>query len=145
VLHPRHKLTYFKNQDWPQDWINTALEIVREEFNRRYRADVELVEKEADTEASEEVSSRYNYDSHSHPHLCFQKSSGNIFDNLAALAAPKRSDLRDELSVYLSADPEMVTDALLWWYDKRQLYPTLSRMALDYLSVPGTFLINFPC
>jgi hypothetical protein len=36
VLHPRHKLQYFKNANWPQDWINTAKDIVREEFDRSY-------------------------------------------------------------------------------------------------------------
>ncbi len=28
VLHPHHKLSYFKQAGWPADWINTAEDIV---------------------------------------------------------------------------------------------------------------------
>ncbi|KAG6809581.1 hypothetical protein H0H92_015686, partial [Tricholoma furcatifolium] len=36
VLHPRHKLTYFKNTGWQLDWIDTARDLVRNEFERMY-------------------------------------------------------------------------------------------------------------
>ena len=36
VLHPRHKLHYFKTAGWEDEWINTARDIVREEFDRTY-------------------------------------------------------------------------------------------------------------
>ena len=36
VLHPRHKLHYFKTAGWEDDWIQTARDIVREEFDRTY-------------------------------------------------------------------------------------------------------------
>ncbi|PPQ97931.1 hypothetical protein CVT26_002951 [Gymnopilus dilepis] len=36
VLHPRHKLKYFKKHDWEMSWINTAHQIVRDEFERLY-------------------------------------------------------------------------------------------------------------
>ncbi|TDL13592.1 hypothetical protein BD410DRAFT_735159 [Rickenella mellea] len=36
VLHPRHKLNYFKNARWEESWINTARDIVRDEFERSY-------------------------------------------------------------------------------------------------------------
>ncbi|KAF8154637.1 hypothetical protein B0H34DRAFT_660659, partial [Crassisporium funariophilum] len=36
VLHPRHKLHYFKTAGWEDDWIKTARTIVREEFDRTY-------------------------------------------------------------------------------------------------------------
>ena len=58
---------------------------------------------------------------------------------MPSLAAPKRSDFRDEITIYLSTGPEVVTDVLAWWYEKRTIYPTLYRMALDYLSIPGMF------
>jgi hypothetical protein len=67
----------------------------------------------------------------------FQKS--NIFDSLPSLTAPKTSELRDELARYLSTDPEQVKDVLLWWHEHASMYPRLSRMALDYLSIPGMF------
>ncbi len=36
VLNPRYKLQYFKQAKWPEDWINTAKEITREEYKRTY-------------------------------------------------------------------------------------------------------------
>ncbi|KAG1782401.1 hypothetical protein EV702DRAFT_920180, partial [Suillus placidus] len=36
ILHPRHKLTYFKSTGWEQDWIRTAETLVRDEFERSY-------------------------------------------------------------------------------------------------------------
>ena len=38
VFHPCHKLEYFKKHNWEELWIQTAHEIVREEFNRSYAA-----------------------------------------------------------------------------------------------------------
>ena len=62
---------------------------------------------------------------------------------MPALSAPLKSDLRDELDRYLSTDPEHVTDAIAWWYEKRSIYPRLHRMALDYLTIPGEFIYYF--
>ena len=62
-----------------------------------------------------------------------------MFDDLPTLAAPKSSELHDKLKRYLSTDPEFVPDVLTWWYEHRHVYPCLSRMAMDYLSVPGLF------
>ena len=36
VLHPCHKLHYFKTAGWEDEWIDTARDIVREEFDRTY-------------------------------------------------------------------------------------------------------------
>lgn len=36
VLHPRHKLHYFKTAGWEDEWVETACNIVREEFDRTY-------------------------------------------------------------------------------------------------------------
>jgi hypothetical protein len=44
VLHPRHKLAYFAAAGWEPDWVATAREIVRDEFDRSYPAqDVEEI------------------------------------------------------------------------------------------------------
>lgn len=61
-----------------------------------------------------------------------------MFDNLPSLIAPRSSALRDELDRYLSTGPEDVQDALLWWYERKHIYPRLHRMALDYLAIPRT-------
>jgi hypothetical protein len=39
VLHPRHKLSYFKTAGWEQEWIETAKELVRDAFQRSYQAE----------------------------------------------------------------------------------------------------------
>ncbi|KAG2097505.1 uncharacterized protein F5147DRAFT_816504 [Suillus discolor] len=36
VLHPRHKLQYFRMAQWDQDWIATAEQLVRNEFDLNY-------------------------------------------------------------------------------------------------------------
>jgi hypothetical protein len=36
VLHPRHKLHYFKTAGWEPEWIKAVQDIVREEFDRTY-------------------------------------------------------------------------------------------------------------
>ena len=66
------------------------------------------------------------------------QDSYNIFDNLPCLVEPKSSELRDELDRYLSTDPEQVDNVLVWWNDRSASFPSLSRMALNYLSIPAT-------
>lgn len=36
VLNPRYKLQYFKKANWPSDWIQTAQDITRDEYERTY-------------------------------------------------------------------------------------------------------------
>ena len=43
----------------------------------------------------------------------------------------------NELDDYLSQGIEKVSDPIAWWWDHRKVYPKLSAMAFDYLSVPG--------
>ena len=42
----------------------------------------------------------------------------------------------DELQRYLAVDTEDVMDGLMWWYERQTVFPQLSRMARDYLSIP---------
>jgi hypothetical protein len=37
VLHPRHKLQYFTNAGWSDEWITTARSMVRDAFERSYK------------------------------------------------------------------------------------------------------------
>ena len=47
VLHPRHKLRYFKKAGWEDDWIDTAQDIVRTEFDQTYAfMDIDVLETE---------------------------------------------------------------------------------------------------
>src|SRR5215472_380139 len=69
------------------------------------------------------------------------QDTGNIFDNLPALAAPKPAELHDKLDHYLSTDPEHASDILMWWSDHSASFPWLSCMALNYLSIPGMYVL----
>ena len=49
------------------------------------------------------------------------------------------SSMDDELQCYLAADVEDVMDGLIWWYKRCAMFPWLSCMAQNYLSIPGEF------
>ena len=70
----------------------------------------------------------------------------NIFNDLPTLQPPKATTHHDKLEKYLSTDCELhVDDGLLWWHEQKHIYPHLSRIALDYLSIPGKlsfFIVN---
>ncbi|TFY74003.1 hypothetical protein EWM64_g10009 [Hericium alpestre] len=125
VLHPRHKLTYFKNVKWEQEWIDTARDVVRDEFECSYASREVEGDKDGQPEAAHEEN---------------EATNTNIFDNLPALSAPTANDGHDELERYLSTDPKPIGDALAWWSHPKHAadFPRLSRMALDYLSIPAT-------
>ena len=59
-----------------------------------------------------------------------------MFDTLLKPAASSKG-VGDEIDCYLATDTEEVGNPLLWWWERRSMYPCLSRMALDYLSIPG--------
>ena len=143
VLHPRHKLAYFKNAGWEDEWIKTAEHIIRKEYECSYacRGNAE----DGDAMGDEGVANivRHYHDiniklSHSACTLQ-QETSLNIFNNITALAKPILSRLQDELTAYLSSDPKYIDDVLSWWYEKWLIYPHLSRMALDYLMIPSMY------
>lgn len=60
-----------------------------------------------------------------------------MFDLMDTFEISQPSCSRNELDRYLNEDIENVDDALQWWYNKRNVYPNLWRMATDYLSIPG--------
>ncbi len=135
-MHPRHKLQYFRDANWDDEWIATATSIIRDEFERAY-ADLPIKEVEVAativrvTCLSLRKLIEYNF---------FQITTSikrNVFDDLPSLSAPVTSKLKDELQQYLECPVEDAKDVLLWWIKNRAVYPRLSQMALDYLSIPG--------
>lgn len=44
-----------------------------------------------------------------------------------------------EFERYIAAETEDVEDVIAWWWKRRKDFPNLSRMALDYLSIPGEY------
>lgn len=47
-------------------------------------------------------------------------------------------EVHSELDDYLSLPLERVRDPIAWWWEHRAMYPKLSAMAFDYLSIPGS-------
>ena len=143
VLHPRHKLDYFKKAGWEEEWIITAKKIVHDEFERSYMAPVIEDDKPS---ASDQLLVRcflFSFPFYFNFTVIQTSTSSskpfNIFYNLPSLAPPKASDLQDKLNRYLSTDPKDVENVLAWWHEQCGAYPQLSRMALDYLTIPGMF------
>jgi hypothetical protein len=113
VLHPQMKLKYFQTNGWKQDWIDTARELVMEEFVKYDKVPEPQI-------ASAPVDDFMDF--------------GDIpMDNVAEVS---------ELETYLAQPVEKVRDVISWWWDHRAAFPKLSVMALDYLSAPGVFFIR---
>lgn len=83
-------------------------------------------------------------------HSPVDKTSLNMFEEYLAntsCATSSSQPLNDELGVYLRAGPESlkykengkekVMTPIEWWIHHADTYPRLSRMALDYLSIPS--------
>ena len=117
MLHPGLKLEYFWQQKWEPDWIQTAENIVREEYIDSYEGRVKTAATASSVAAVED------------------DEDGLDFGNISVTAKNLARLL--EIDQYLQLPVEYVKDPLKWWYNNRALYPNLSRMALDYLSIPG--------
>lgn len=37
VLHPQHKLQYFRDENWPEEWITEAVDLLRAEWTEYYK------------------------------------------------------------------------------------------------------------
>ncbi|KAF5317857.1 hypothetical protein D9758_018904 [Tetrapyrgos nigripes] len=99
VLHPRHKLNYFKTAEWPESWKNTALEIVRDVYERDYKSKMTVENDAMDVDE---------------PETPVKPSKRNQFDDLPALKAPRPDDFSDELDRYLKSDVKKVKDVVEW-------------------------------
>lgn len=63
-----------------------------------------------------------------------------IFDHLPSMAESSGKHLEDELWQYLDSPTVFVKALPWWWTEQAKRYPNLSRIVLDYLSIPGTSL-----
>ena len=113
VLHPGMKLEYFHNQRWQEEWIEEASSLVREEYHAKYEKETNTVEPVREKSTTGFLS----------------------FGDLSVATRPRES----EIQAYLNLPVEAVKDPLLWWMNHKHVYPNLHRMALDYLSIPGTY------
>ncbi|PIL26246.1 hypothetical protein GSI_12002 [Ganoderma sinense ZZ0214-1] len=155
MLHPTHKLDYFKTLKWPAGWQKTARELLVEEYERSYKdsgsvddpSDEDEDDKDNDNDEDDEDGPNDPHERKSNTSRS-RSSSGaeesddeldfsdeeNMFDALRSLTRLRVSKKGDELTRYLAIPIEDTDDPLAWWAERRALYPRLSRMALDYLT-----------
>ena len=163
VLHPRYKTQYFRNQDWPEEWIEEALRLIRGEWFSRYK-------KAPPAEAAVDpvVSTGASRESGSVPRASgtrkrTQAATVSQYQSLtvgtstywhvtilpcpqtramfASLAPGVATQNVDALEAYLEAPPlSTVEDPLEYWNVrfKTDNDKSLTQMALDFLSIPGT-------
>jgi hypothetical protein len=136
VLHPRFKSSYFVKAKWPHEWITTAQKILKDEWTKNYK--VAAVTSTSDTPVS----------SFFFCHLTVTKlnnqqapsSKKDYFAELDDLMADVPAG--DTLDEWLASPPlATVTDPIAWWLAMEAAGHPLSRMSLNFLSVPGMFII----
>ncbi|GJF01012.1 hypothetical protein PsYK624_173170 [Phanerochaete sordida] len=117
MLHPKHKLDYCRQQKWKADWITTAVDLLRTQWEDHYKP---KPDENAPTASSQSQT-------HDDPFACLDtytlEGDGDVLDNW--LKTP--------------INPSCV-DPLVHWENQRKVAPMwepLARMALDFLSVPA--------
>lgn len=76
--------------------------------------------------------------------LIYYVQHSNIFDDMMAPSVSEPDQTahsHSEAERYLSQPTEYTADPLGWWHERRATYPRLSRMALNFLTIPGEFYI----
>lgn len=129
ALHPCLRFAWFRKH-WREftDWQEEA-EAVTKAMYTSYKRRL----------ANNAASAPICYpDSHSHDVTAIDEACLNL---VASEAADSLND--DEYDRYFSAPPERdarkyLHKPLQWWRERMDIYPTLSRMALDLLSCPPT-------
>jgi hypothetical protein len=143
-------LEYFRKNHWDDSSIEAAHDIVQDEFDRTYwLLDIEdNGTTPAHASGNGPVSRNFvNFlvapllipNLNDTIQVSTSSEQMNMFDNIMDITPTSSSD--DEIQCYLAADVEDVKDGLMWWHEQRAKFPRLSRMARDYLSIPGKVLI----
>ncbi|KJZ71564.1 hypothetical protein HIM_09033 [Hirsutella minnesotensis 3608] len=136
ALHPTFRWGYFENE-WKgnSDWINKAKRIVREIWEREYRDLPIAMDSSADAPLPKRPRKYHNpfqaYCERTRP-----ASTSKTLKREAPTAALDRT--MDEFELWQSSGEDgdcEVTDPIEYWHERKQLYPRLSRMALDFLTV----------
>ena len=68
----------------------------------------------------------------------------NIFDTMiqSSVTTSNLRGAQSELDRYLDIGTEQVDDAILWWTERKKMYPCLSRFSVDQIVAGGSVL---PC
>ncbi|KAJ3835499.1 hypothetical protein F5878DRAFT_644302, partial [Lentinula raphanica] len=121
MLHPKYKTHYFDKAQWESMWKDTAINILREEWNSRYKCMIDESENGAMTSDVTDLDM-------------------GLFNELNQFGKTKADDVLDE---YLKSPIDANVDPVSYWVSHLDLpgakatpWGTLARMALDFLSAP---------
>ncbi|KAI7958482.1 hypothetical protein MJO29_006699 [Puccinia striiformis f. sp. tritici] len=126
VLHPSFKDEYFKLAKWPQSWVDEAITLTRQMYERWY--------KPKPCEAAKT------------PKKGPRKAQTGVLAGLGAAAIARSAEsLSDPIDIWLSGglvlDERAPVNGLRWWIEQKcsgnTLHGLLS-MALDVMSCPAT-------
>ena len=126
VLDPRMKLSYYKRQQWGE-WVEKMEKIVTSVYESYAQMGEGSSTNAAATDTAT-ISDAEDDEFDTHMFGKGKRSSGTELDTYL-----------DEPGVPLSTDP------LVWWSMHENRFPTLARIARDYLAVPGNTTINVCC
>ena len=135
LLNPTLKANWFQ-QHWGNDpkksaWINTTVQAVKDAYADEY-SQFSSTEHKPSSQSTESHPDEDNAFRRLHRHKRLRFNEPN------SIAPVVRTDL-DE---YLERDPvvsgESKFDSLSYWFDRRNTYPGLVRLAFDTLAIPTT-------
>lgn len=112
VLNPKRKFKWIEKH-WNKEWLQPALESIKKVWKDEYAP------AEAITQPPPRTTNDFWLDLDA--------------EDMAEI------ELQDELDQYLALPRVNTDDAIAWWLEPTQQknFPNLSKMAMDYLSIPG--------
>jgi hypothetical protein len=112
ILHPSYKLTYFRRLHWLDEWVDNAVRITREAWERYKPAESNGTQTSGPSTSG---------------------SSSNTFAmhirQQVNMAIPNTSV--DELEQYLADSPVPTENPIEWWKMNRKVYPNLAKLAIS--------------
>lgn len=132
VLHPRYKSTYFLKAGWPREWVQTAEDLLRKEWERNYKpksAATPIIMVGLTVLACES-----NILTYSQP----MQSKNRYFDDFDSFNASPSSD---PIMDWLTSPPIPGADGLMWWTAMESSGHPLCPMGMDFLSAPGMLVL----
>lgn len=125
MLDPRFKRDLFETNSelFSEDWVNDCHQSFVDEMNTRYTT----TSKEAARPTAPTV-------------LPVNPWLAAIAASVSAVPTQAANDHNGELERFLVEPHALLTDdPLAWWRLNGPRFPTLSRMARNFLAIPGTF------
>ncbi|THU94622.1 hypothetical protein K435DRAFT_668100, partial [Dendrothele bispora CBS 962.96] len=125
VLHPRYKLAYFRQENWPTKWVNTAREIIHEYWDEHYAP---LIEDDGSKRTAR---------------ACTLDPDDSDDDSFSDVDNFGRNMTDDVLNAYLDA-PTSDDDPIAYWTSRLDLPGSkvtargaLAKMGLEFTSAPA--------